>query len=59
MPTPSKVYINGKEVQFTAYNIDGYNYFKLRDIGKALNFGVLWDGANNTIRIDTTEDYKD
>jgi hypothetical protein len=59
VPTPSKVYINGKEVQFIAYNIDGYNYFKLRDIGKALNFGVFWDGANNTIRIDTTEDYKD
>lgn len=57
VPTPSKVYINGKEVQFTAYNIDGYNYFKLRDIGKALNFGVLWDGANNTIRIDTTKVY--
>lgn len=57
VPTPSKVYINGKEVQFTAYNIDGYNYFKLRDIGKALNFGVFWDGANNTIRIDTTKVY--
>jgi hypothetical protein len=57
VPTPSKVYINGKEVQFTAYNIDGYNYFKLRDIGKALNLGVFWDGTNNTIRIDTTKVY--
>lgn len=55
--TPSKIYIDGKEVKFTAYGIAGYNYFKLRDIGKALNFGVLWDGKNNTIRIDTSVGY--
>jgi alpha-tubulin suppressor-like RCC1 family protein len=57
--TSSKIYVDGKEVQFIAYNIDGYNYFKLRDIGKALNFGVFWDGSNNAIKIDTSKDYKD
>ena len=33
----------------------GNNYFKLRDIGRALDFSVEWDGANNAIIIDTTK----
>jgi len=56
-PTVSKIYLDGKEVQFTAYNIDGNNYFKLRDIGAAFDFGVTWDGAKNTIVIDTSIGY--
>jgi hypothetical protein len=52
-PTSSKIYLDGKEVTFTAYNIGGNNYFKLRDIGAAFDFGVTWDGAKNTIVIDT------
>ena len=56
-PTSSKIYLDGKEVKFTAYNIDNNNYFKLRDIGLTFNFGVTWDGAKNTIVIDTSADY--
>jgi hypothetical protein len=56
-PTTAKVLLNGKEVAFTAYNIDGNNYFKLRDIGAAFDFGVDWDGAKNTIVIDTGNSY--
>ena len=52
-PTDSKVYLDGREVRFTAYLIDGNNYFKLRDISEALNFKVKWDGERNTIVIDT------
>lgn len=55
--TTSKIYLDGREIKLQAYSIEGYNYFKLRDIGKALNFGVIWDGANNTIRIDTNVGY--
>jgi hypothetical protein len=55
--TNSKIILDGKEVQFTAYNIEGNNYFKLRDIGAAFDFGVDWDGANNTIVIDTSKGY--
>lgn len=36
-PTSSTVLINGKSFSFEAYNINGSNYFKLRDIAKALN----------------------
>jgi len=56
-PTTSKIYMDGKEVQFTAYNIGGNNYFKLRDIGAAFDFGVDWDGAAQTISIDTSKIY--
>jgi len=53
----SSVYLNGESVTLTAYTIDGNNYFKLRDIGEALDFSVSWDGTNNTIVIDTTQGY--
>ncbi|MCL1829518.1 MAG: hypothetical protein FWG32_08520 [Oscillospiraceae bacterium] len=43
--------------ELTAYNIDGNNYFKLRDIGLLFDFGVEWDGENNTIVIDTSTGY--
>ena len=56
-PTKSKIYLDGREVSFTAYNIDGNNYFKLRDIGQAFNFGVEWDAASNTVAIDTNKRY--
>lgn len=56
-PTDSKILLNGTEVFFTAYNIDGNNYFKLRNIGAALNFSVEWDGERNTIVIDTSKVY--
>ena len=48
---------DGSEVQFTAYHIEGNNYFKLRDIGEAFDFGVDWDEAAATIRIDTSKGY--
>ena len=56
-PTTSKIYLDGKKVSLTAYNIDGNNYFKLRDIGQVFDFGVDWDGKNNTIVIDTGKSY--
>lgn len=57
MPTNSKVFLDGKEIILTAYNIDGNNYFKLRDIGQSFDFSVEWDGVNNTIVIETSRGY--
>jgi len=51
------VFINGVRVDLTAYTINGNNYFKLRDLGKAFDFGVIWDGTANTIRIETSRNY--
>lgn len=56
-PTTSRIYKDGKEISLTAYTINGNNYFKLRDIAKAFNIGVFWDGKTNTITIDTSRDY--
>mgnify|MGYP003623434809 CR=1 FL=1 len=55
--TTAKIYLDGAEVSLTAYNIDGNNYFKLRDIGEAFDFNVSWDAARNTIVIATDEGY--
>ena len=57
IPTTSRIYLDGAEVSFTAFNIDGNNYFKLRAAAAALNFGVDWDGARNMIIIDTAKGY--
>jgi len=57
VPNPSKIYLDGKEVQLTAYTIDGSNYFKLRDIAEVLDFAVTWDDASSTIGIETSKPY--
>ena len=56
-PTTSRVLVNGAEIYAEAYNIDGSNYFKLRDIAQAVDFAVTWDGAGNRILIDTRLPY--
>jgi hypothetical protein len=38
--TTSKIFIDGKEVTLSGYNIEGSNYFKLRDVASALDFDV-------------------
>lgn len=53
----AKIYLDGNAVNMTAYNINGSNYFKLRDVGSLFNFSVEWDGANQTIVIDTSKSY--
>ena len=52
-PTSSKILLNGSEISFTAYNIGGNNYFKLRDLAAALDFYVDWDAAKNAVIIIT------
>ena len=57
IPTNSRVFLDGIELQLTAYNIEDNNYFKLRDIGEAIDIGVTWDGPNNRIIVDTAQWY--
>lgn len=51
------IYKDGTAVSLTAYNINGNNYFKLRDIAQAFNIGVIWDAETSTIGIDTNSAY--
>lgn len=53
----ASVYLNGTEISLKAYNINGNNYFKLRDVGEAIDFGVTWNAEKSTIEIDTTSGY--
>ena len=45
------VLVDGEEAVLTAYTIDGYTYFKLRDLGTAAGFEVTWDDAAKMIGI--------
>ena len=56
-PTSARVLVNGKSVTFDAYSINNNNYFKLRDLGKYLEFNVDWDAATNCVIIDTVSDF--
>lgn len=52
------VYINGVQTQLTVYKINGYNYFKLRDLASALNFSVDWT-AGRGIFIESNKPYSE
>ncbi len=49
--------LDDSPVLFKAYNIGGYNYFKLRDIGRLLDFGIAWNSEKGQIEIDTSKGY--
>lgn len=49
------VLINGSKAALTAYNVDGYNYFKLVDLGDALDFGVDYESKTRTVIMTTPE----
>ena len=56
-PTTSKILVDGKDVNVTAYNIEGRNYLQLRDMAAAVDFSVVWDGGGNRVLIDTGRGY--
>ena len=58
-PSSQAIYINGQQVQFEAYSIHGNNFVKLRDIGKAVDFGVTYDGSTNSVHIDPGVPYQE
>ena len=58
----AKVSVNGEAIAPQAYTIDGYTYFKLRDVAKALvgteaGFDVAWDKAAQMINLTTGAAY--
>ncbi len=61
--TSSAVSINGKPVEFCAYNIENNNYFKLRDIAMALSgtekqFNVTWNEKESLIDMISSAPYQ-
>ena len=61
--SPQALVFDGYGVEdFCAYNINGYNYFKLRDIaflmsGTAGEFAVDWDADSGTVSVTTGGSY--
>ncbi|MGG1663389.1 DUF6273 domain-containing protein [Brevibacillus sp. NRS-1366] len=53
----SKILMDGKEVEFTAYTIDGNNYFKLRELAQVFDFHVGYDSNTKAISIDSRAAY--
>ena len=53
----STIVLDGEEITLDGYIINGNNYYKLRDIGKAIGFDVDFDNASSTVLVKTTSGY--
>jgi len=53
-----KFVVDGAAASVSAYNIGGYNYFKLRDLASALDFGVTYDNDARTATLTSQAHYK-
>jgi len=54
---PYPVFVNGQEIQVEAYNINGFTFLKLADVGKVLNSTVSFNETEK--RIEITENKKE
>lgn len=57
VPSTQSFYVDSAKVELEAYVINGNNYVKLRDIGRAVDFGVAYDGTTNSVQVDSTSPY--
>ena len=55
----TKVKVGDRPITSQTYEIDNFNYFKLRDLLSALDIGVTFDQKTNTAVIDPTAHYKE
>lgn len=53
-PSESAIVLDGKTVALTGYRINGNNYYKVRDVGTVLGFGVNFDDETDTVLINST-----
>ena len=56
-PSTQTFYLDGGKIELTAYLIGGSNYVRLRDIGRAADFGVDYDAATNSVYISPNSPY--
>lgn len=59
MLTNDKVLVGDKTLTATAYKIDDLNYYKLRDLGKELGFGVGYDDATKSVLLTSVMNEKE
>ncbi len=56
-PSSQAIYVDGQKVEMEAYFIHDNNFAKLRDIGEAVGFNVYWDGASQSVQIESNKPY--
>ena len=61
-PSPQKLSVDGTDADCDKYNIDGSNYFKLRDLAQLLSktdsrFSVAFDAESNAVTVVPGGDY--
>lgn len=56
-PTSQQVLVNDAPSDIQGYEIGGYNYFKLRDLARALDIQAIYDGAREAVELDKTAHY--
>lgn len=54
----AKLYCDDVQKDVSAYTIQDYTYYKLRDLAQLLDVGVTWEEKTATIGIDTTKAYQ-
>ena len=54
----AKLYCDNQRKQVSAYTINDYTYYKLRDIAKLIDMGITWNESTFTIGIETGQSYK-
>lgn len=57
-PTNDPIFSNGEQVSLDAYNINGYNYFKLRDICDIFGITVDYDNDKGIIMLGAKKTYE-
>ncbi|MBR2742355.1 MAG: hypothetical protein IKD89_02070 [Clostridia bacterium] len=62
VPSSQSITVDGETVELEVYNIDGYNYFKLRDMAMLLNgsdsqFEIAYNEETGEIDVTTGEPY--
>ena len=51
------VVINNAATDVFVYNVDDYNYFRLRDLCALVDFDVQWNTEMEAVQVDTTKGY--
>ncbi len=54
----AKLYCDGVQKTISAYTINDYTYYKLRDLAQLIDIGVTWNENTATIGIETTMSYQ-
>ncbi len=50
-PTTNPIYVDGRQVTLDSYTINGYTYYKIRDLAEVLNFEVDYDTSNDSVQM--------